>query len=169
MVCCVMIAALLGLILRPVAGRRASPLTWRPDRTDAAAEVSWAGGRLRSFTFAFAGIGFLLRAEPNMRLHLAASVAVVLAGVWLQVDVSDWRWIVAAITMVLTTEALNTGVEQACNAFCLEYRTEIKAAKDVAAAAVLIAAFAALLIGASVFGPYLLGARHTHISFVCGG
>lgn len=93
----------------------------------------------------------------------------VLAGVWLHIDVSDWRWIIAAITMVLSTEALNTGVEQACNAVGREYRTEIKAAKDVAAAAVLVAAFAALLIGASVFAPYLLGAHHTRTSFICGG
>ena len=169
MVCCVMIAALLGMILRPIVGRRTSPLAWRPDRTETAPSASWARGRLRSFTFAFGGIGFLLRAEPNMRIHLAASIAVVVAGVWLQIDVSDWRWIIAAIAMVLTAEALNTGVEQACNAVGREYRAEIKAAKDVAATAVLIAAFAALLIGASVFGPYLLGAHHPRTSFICGG
>ena len=169
MVCCVMIAALLGMILRPAVGRRASPLAWRPDRIYVAADVSWAGERLRSFTFAFAGIGFLLRAEPNMRIHLAASTAVVLVGVWLQINVSDWRWIIAAIAMVLTAEALNTGVEQACNAISREHRTEIKVAKDVAAGAVLIAALAAMLIGGTVFGPYMLGAHHPRTTFICGG
>ena len=163
-----MLAALLGLILRPALGLRASPLAWRPGQIAEAPRVSWAGGRARSFTFAFAGIGFLLRAEPNMRIHLAASGIVVLTGVWLQIDQSDWRWIIAAIAMVMTAEALNTGVEQACNAISREHRNEIKAAKDVAAGAVLIAAFTAMLIGASVFGPYVLGKEATRTKTICG-
>lgn len=166
MVCCMMIAALLGLILRPPLRWRASPLAWRPGRIDDA-PGSWARGRGKSFTFAFAGMGFLLRAEPNMRIHLGAAAAVVTMGTWLQIGMSDWRWIVAAITMVLVAEALNTGVEQACNAISREHRAEIKTAKDVAAAAVLIAAVAALLIGASVFGPLVLGAQQTRL-MLCG-
>lgn len=168
MVCCVMIAALLGLILRPALGQRVSPLAWRPGRIDDAPS-SWASGRAKSFSFAFAGIGFLLRAEPNMRIHLAAAVAAATAGVWLQIGMADWRWIVAAIAMVFVAEALNTGVEQACNAVSREHRIEIKAAKDVAAAAVLIAALAALLIGASVLGPYVLGSEKTRLMLICRG
>lgn len=168
MVCCVMIAALLGLILRPPLGQPVSPLAWRPGRIDDAPR-SWASGRVKSFSFAFVGIGFLLRAEPNMRIHLAAAVAAVTAGAWLQIAMADWRWIVAAIAMVFVAEALNTGVEQACNAVSREHRAEIKVAKDVAAAAVLIAALAALLIGTSVLGPYVLGAQHTRLMLICGG
>ena len=63
-------------------------------------------------------------------------------------------------------EALNTGVEQACNAVTRDHLPEIKAAKDVAAAGVLIAAIAAALIGTSVFGPALVEGRAA--SLICG-
>lgn len=158
MVCCVTIAALLALILRPVPRLFGSPLAWRPGTTR-------AQGRLASFGHAFAGLRFLVRNEPNMRIHLVAATAVILAGVWFPIDPAGWRWLIAAMAMVATTEALNTGVEQACNAASREIRPEIKAAKD-AAAGVLIAAIAASLIGASVFAPALAGQPPLPI---CGG
>lgn len=145
MVCCVMIAGLLGLVLRPW-GK--SPLAWRP-------EAQRAQSRLASFGHAFAGLGFLVRNEANMRIHLIAAAAVVLSGVWLGIDLAGWRCLVIAMALVLMAEALNTGVEQACNAITPERRPEIKAAKDVASAGVLITAIAAVLIGASVFVPAL--------------
>lgn len=152
MVCCVSLAALLGLILRPFLGLGRSPLAWRP-------QAGRARSRLASFGHAFAGLGFLVRSEANMRIHLVAAGAVVLAGVWLRIDLAGWRWLVIAMALVGAAEALNTGVEQACNAVAREFRPEIKAAKDVAAAGVLIAAIAAALIGASVFVPALTGHR----------
>jgi diacylglycerol kinase len=149
MVCCVTLAALFGLLLRPVLGPKANPLAWR-----AGIVPPRAVGRLNSFAHAFAGLGFLVRNEPNMRIHLAAASVVILAGAWLEIGVSDWRWLIAAMAAVLAAEALNTGVEQACNAITHEHRAEIKAAKDVAAAGVLVTAIAAALIGASVFVPH---------------
>ena len=63
--------------------------------------------------------------------------------------------------------------EQACNAISRNYDPAIKAAKDVAAGAVLIAAVAAALIGASAFGPHLLhGSSNAAMAphgLICGG
>lgn len=108
MVCCVTIAALLGLFLRPVLGPRTNPLAWRPGFAPPGAT-----SRLRSFANASAGLGFLVRNEPNMRIHLAAASAAIIAGTWLEIGVSDWRWLIVAMAMVLAAEALNTGVEPA--------------------------------------------------------
>jgi len=78
-----------------------------------------------------------------------------------------------AIALVLVVEALNTAVEQACNAITRNYIPAIKAAKDVAAGAVLIAAITAAIIGASVFIPYLLGNMASPpqplLYSICGG
>ncbi|MFZ1741821.1 MAG: diacylglycerol kinase family protein [Pontixanthobacter sp.] len=115
-----------------------------------------AAGRLQSFVHAVAGLGFLVRNEPNMRIHLGLGALAIVAGTWLHIDPTEWRWIVLAIALVLTAEALNTAVEQACNAITREHNPAIKAAKDVAAGAVLIAATAAAMIGASVFAPHFL-------------
>jgi diacylglycerol kinase len=101
-----------------------------------------------------------------MRIHLGVAAAVIMAGTWFGIDPAGWRWLVIAMALVPMAEALNTGVEQACNAITRESRPEIKAAKDVAAAGVLIAAITAVLIGASVFGPTLIEGRAA--SPICG-
>jgi diacylglycerol kinase (ATP) len=47
--------------------------------------------RLRSFLFAGRGLRWLVRDEHNARLHLAASLGVVVAGFWLEISAADWR------------------------------------------------------------------------------
>lgn len=170
--CCTIIAALLGLLMRPVLALRKTPLAWRPGVASQGSQPIRAAGRVQSFAHAFAGLRFLVRNEPNMRIHIGAGVAVVLAGVVLQIGAAEWRWLVLTVMLVLAAEALNTAIEQACNAIGLGYNPAIKAAKDVAAGAVLIAAIAAVLIGMSIFGPYLvgekLGSAQPFHHFICG-
>jgi diacylglycerol kinase len=157
MVCCTVIAALLGLIASSLLPRRPSPLAWRLIATRPSEPSSCSRSRLRSFRHAFAGLVFVVRNEPNMRIHLAAAALAVLGGWLLGIDSSGWRWLFLAIGLVLGAEALNTAVEQACNAITRQHDAAIKAAKDVAAGAVLIAAATAALIGACVFAPYAFG------------
>ncbi len=157
MVCCMIIADLLVFLMRPFLALRASPLTWRPDTAVASRAPTRATGRLQSFVHAFAGLAFLVRNEPNMRIHLGVAAMTMLAGAWLGISPGEWRWLALAIALVLVTEGLNTAVEQACNAITRTHDPAIKAAKDVAAGAVLIAAFAAAIIGASIFVSHLLG------------
>jgi len=168
MVCCTVIAALLTLLTRFVMARRPNPLAWRLAATIAEEKaVPRALGRLRSIAHAVDGIGFLARHEPNMRLHLGAAVAVVAAGIWFGVSVTEWQWIILAIAVVLAAEAFNTAVEQTCNAVSRDFHPEIKAAKDVAAGAVLISAVAAALIGALVFVPHILAMVSGVSAFTC--
>jgi diacylglycerol kinase len=173
MVCCTIIAALLGLLMRPVLALQKTPLAWRPGiGTSQVSQPIRAVGRVQSFAHAFAGFRFLVRNEPNIRIHIGAGVAAMLAGAVLHIGAAEWRWLVLAVTLVLAAEALNTAIEQACNAIGLSYNPAIKAAKDVAAGAVLIAAIAAALIGMSIFGPYLVGedsrAAQPFHDLICG-
>jgi diacylglycerol kinase len=156
MVCCTLIAALLGLVVRSLLPRRVSPLAWRLASTSVPDSSPCLRSRVQSFRHAFAGLAFVVRHEPNMRIHIAAAVLAVVLGWLLQIDPLEWRWLILAIGLVLGAEALNTAVEQACNAITRQHNAAIKAAKDVAAGAVLIAAATAALIGASVFAPHVI-------------
>lgn len=174
MICCTIFAALLGLLTRPFLALRASPLAWRPVYQEPAEATSpRAASRAASFAHAFAGLLFLIRNEPNMRIHLIAAASAMIAGTAMRIDASEWRWLVLAIALVMLTEALNTAVEQACNAITRDYNPAIKAAKDVAAGAVLIGAIAAGLIGASIFLPHvtqsLRGTNAPWIMPICHG
>lgn len=115
----------------------------------------WAS-RVSSFRCAFAGIGHLVRTQRNCRLHLAATVIVLSFGGWLGVDRVEWCLLALAIGLVWTAEALNTAVEYFVDEYSPALHPAAGHAKDVGAAAVLLASFAAAAVGLLVFVPKLL-------------
>lgn len=111
--------------------------------------------RIRSFGYAFAGIGYMFRTQHNAWVHLAVTLAVIIAGFSFDITGLDWRWIVLAIAIVWLAEAFNTAIEHVCDVVSPEFHASVKRAKDIGAGAVLITAYAAVIIGAMVFAPYL--------------
>lgn len=111
-------------------------------------------GRLKSFSYALAGVGFMLRTQHNAWLHALATLAVIGLGAWLGVSASDWRWLAVAMAMVWIAETLNTAVEYVCDVLSPEYHLAVKHAKDIAAGGVLLAALAAAVLGTLTFWPY---------------
>lgn len=111
--------------------------------------------RLHSFRYALAGLRTLLLTQHNAWLHAAATVLVTGAGLYFGLSLAEWCWLVLAMTLVWMAEALNTALEFLADAVTQEFHPLILQAKDVAAAAVLIAAIGALVIGLLVFGPHL--------------
>lgn len=112
--------------------------------------------RIKSFGHAFAGIGFALRTQANFRLQTIAAATTIVLALMLQISAEDWRWVVFAIALVLVAEAVNTAIEHVCNVVQPELHASVKAAKDVAAGAVLMAAIAAFVLGVMIFLPYVL-------------
>ena len=115
-------------------------------------------GRLQSIVNASRGIGYLLRSQPNARVHLAATVSVGVLGAAFGVTGSEWALVVLAITLVWGAEALNTALEVLADAVETAYHPMIGKAKDVSAAAVLMVAVGAGVIGLLVFVPYVMAA-----------
>jgi diacylglycerol kinase (ATP) len=113
--------------------------------------------RLRSFRYAFAGIGMLLKSQHNAWIHALATVIVIGAGFCFRVAADEWCWLVLAIMAVWSAEAMNTAFEFLADAASPGFHPLVKHAKDVAAGAVLLAAIGAAVIGLLVFAPYLMG------------
>ncbi len=108
--------------------------------------------RIRSFGFALAGMRALVKAEPNAKLHLVATIAVIALGIYRHLDSTRWAAVIVAIGLVWITEAINTALEHLCDYACKgELHPTIKVAKDVSAAAVLFAAITAAGIAVVVF------------------
>lgn len=112
-------------------------------------------GRVRSFSYAAAGIATMLRSQHNAWIHLVASLLVVGVGLAVGLGTAEWCWIVLAIMAVWTAEALNTAFEFLADVASPEFHPLVKQAKDVAAGAVLIAASGAVVIALLVFVPRL--------------
>ena len=112
--------------------------------------------RARSFHHAFAGLWFVIRTQRNAWIHAIASVVVVVMAFWLALSPQDWAIIIMAITMVWIAEFINTALEAVVDlASKQEHHEMAKVGKDVGAAAVLIAAVSAALIGLLILGPPL--------------
>ena len=111
--------------------------------------------RIRSFRHALAGLWLMLSTQHNAWVHLAATLLVCGAGLALKVSATDWRWLVVAIALVWTAEALNTAFEHLCDVVSPDFRHAVQKSKDIAAGAVLLSAIAAASIGALTLWPYL--------------
>jgi diacylglycerol kinase (ATP) len=112
-------------------------------------------GRVRSFRYAVAGILRMIRCQHNAWIHAAATLLVLAAAVVLRVSAADWCWIILAISIVWTAEALNTAFEFLADAASPEFHPLVRDAKDVAAGAVLITTIAAATIGVIILWPYV--------------
>jgi diacylglycerol kinase len=112
--------------------------------------------RIRSFSCAFRGIGILVAGQPNARIHLAATVAVIVLGFATGISRGEWLAVILAVSAVWTAEALNTAIEHLADRTAPEPHPLVRDAKDAAAAGVLVAALGALATGVIVFAPKLL-------------
>lgn len=110
----------------------------------------------RSFGHAFRGIGWMIRHEPNMRVHLIATAGVLAGAAALRLPVEQWAALVFAIALVLLGEILNTAIEAVLDLVEPAENPLVKVVKDVAAGAVLVAAAGAFVIALLVFVPALV-------------
>lgn len=109
----------------------------------------------KSFAFAFAGIKRLLRGR-NVRLELAFAALAAGLGCWLRLGLLPWMLIVVCCAGVLSAEAMNSALEVLADTLHPKKSPGIGLAKDLAAAAVLLWALAALCVGLALFVPLLL-------------
>lgn len=110
---------------------------------------------LGSFRFAGAGMVYLLRTQPNARVHLVMGLAVVALAAWLRVPALTWAVLLLAMALVLALESVNTAIEFAVDLACPERHPLAKAAKDCAAGAVLIVSIFSAIVGLILLGPPL--------------
>lgn len=111
--------------------------------------------RLNSVSHALRGMAQLVRTQPNARVHLLATLLVCAVGLYFSLERMEWLWLVVAMVLVWSAEAFNTALEQLADTVHPARHPGIGRAKDMAAAAVLIAALGAAVIGVLVFAPHL--------------
>lgn len=112
--------------------------------------------RIDSFKYAFNGFKILFKEEFNAKVHLVAAILAMILGFLFDLNTPEWIAILLAIALVIGAELINTAIEHLADFVSPEKRIVIQKVKDLAAAAVLIAAIVALFIGIIIFGPKIL-------------
>lgn len=115
----------------------------------------WVTKVLRSFRYALEGLKFTVVTQRNMRIHFLAALGVLLLSLYLPMSKTEVLLLFVTIILVLFAELINTAVEAVVDMVTEEYHPLAKVAKDVAAGAVLLTAGLAVIVGISVFYPYM--------------
>lgn len=102
---------------------------------------------LKSFRDAWNGIMLAVRTQRNVRIQLMVTVLTIGAGIYFSLSPVEWCVALLAMGLVMGLEVMNTSIEELVNFVSPERREEARRIKDLAAGAVLIAAFTAALIG----------------------
>ena len=102
------------------------------------------------------GIFTCVRKERNMKIHCAAVVCVMIAGLVFHISPIEWCICLTLFGLVMALEMVNTAVEAVVDLVTEERKPLAKLAKDAAAGAVLIAAIMAAIAGMIIFIPKLL-------------
>lgn len=111
--------------------------------------------RIAAFGHAFRGWGYVLKTQQNAWIHSLVATAVLMLGLWLKLSTSDWATLIITIAIVFTAEFINTSIEAVVDLASPTHHPLAKVGKDVGAAAVLVAALAAVLVGLLILGPPL--------------
>ena len=111
---------------------------------------------INSFKYAIEGFISSFKTERNMKIHVLAMILVVALGFYLKLNLIEWCIITIIIALVLTAELFNTAIETIVDMVSPEKNPNAKLAKDISAAAVLVLAIGAVIIGAIIFIPKLI-------------
>ena len=111
---------------------------------------------INSFKFAYEGIIVSLKTEQNLKIHILIMVLVMIFGIILKITKIEWIICIILFGFVISLELVNTAIENTVGLITMEKNSKAKIAKDVSAAAVLVAAVTSAIIGLIIFIPKLL-------------
>ena len=112
--------------------------------------------QIKSFSYAIEGISYSFKKGTHFKFHVFAAIVVIVLGIIYKVTVLEWLIIFLAISAVMSSEAINTAIEEACDVLHPEHHPGARLAKHCAAGGVLILSIAALIIGLIIFIPKIL-------------
>lgn len=111
---------------------------------------------MKSFLFAINGFRYLLLEEHNGKVHVALAIMTILSSIVLSLNPVEWRAVIFCIGFVLTMELFNSSIEALADFVSPEWHLQIKKVKDLSAAAVLVAALTAVVVGGLIFIPKIV-------------
>lgn len=112
--------------------------------------------RIKSFSYAFKGIFYMMRTQHNFWIQIIIGLLAVFFGFVFNISRFEWGLVILSCGMVLTAETFNSAIETLADTIIPHHDSKIGLVKDLAAGAVLISAIAAAIIGLIIFIPKII-------------
>jgi diacylglycerol kinase len=110
----------------------------------------------QKFLNAFRGMYVVGKTTRHFFIHITVALVVIISAFCFHVSSIEWMMLVFAIGFVIVSEVFNTAIEIDIDLTSPEYHPYARDTKDVAAAAVLLSVFVAVIIGLIIFLPKIL-------------
>lgn len=110
----------------------------------------------KSVKHALRGAVYVAGTEKNFQLEITAATLVIVLMFLLPLTRSEQVALVLVIVGVLVLELVNTSIERVVDMLKPRVHPYARIAKDVMAAAVLVASIGAVIIGFIILSPYIL-------------
>ncbi len=108
-----------------------------------------------SLRIAISGLKITFKKEQSFRIQVFMGLIVILLMFVLKLNPLEKSVLIIVIAMVLSLELINSQIERFLDVIQPSYQPEVKLIKDISAAAVLIAALGAIVVGVVILLPHL--------------
>ena len=112
---------------------------------------------INSFTYPIKGLKYAYKNEQNLAVDVGMALIVTIFGFLFRINKYEWAILILTIGLVISCELINTAIEAVVDLVTEEYHPLAKVAKDTSAAAVLVFAMVAILVGIIIFAPKVIG------------
>lgn len=108
--------------------------------------------RIKSIKDAFNGISSALKSEQNIQIQVVTGLILLPICMVLEITVTEWCFVLCCVSLVLSTELINTALEKLCDVITQDKNPKIGLIKDVAAGAVLVSGIISAIVGVLILG-----------------
>lgn len=109
--------------------------------------------RGKAFQYAIAGLFLAVKTQKNTWIYLVVTLLVISLSFVLDLSNDEWAILIITIAFVWSAEIINTSIEAIIDLVSPDHHPLAKAAKDLGAAAVLVAAISSVIVGLLILGP----------------
>lgn len=111
---------------------------------------------IKSFGYAMHGVKYAFLNNQNIRIQFSVAIFIILASLFFRVNAFEMGILGVMILLVISTEMINTAIEEMTDLITTEHRQEAKIAKDVSAGMVLLTSLGSVVVGILIFLPHVL-------------
>lgn len=106
-----------------------------------------------SFKYAIQGIITSIIEERNIKIHILAVIVTTIMGIKYKISITEWIICLILFGLVISSEIINTSIENTVDLITNEKNNLAKKAKDASAGAVLINAIISIIVAGFIWIP----------------
>lgn len=111
----------------------------------------------QKWLYSIVGLWTALKEEKSLWAYLFVVPAVIIGGILLKINLTEWAILILAFFTMFAVEIINTTLEATVDTISFQYNVKVKKIKDIASGATLVITTGSLIVMLIIFIPALQG------------